>query len=143
MVQGWYNSFKWLTADKWITGNGLEPRFEKPFHVALMQNIGKDLLYNLQAKAAAFYKEYKEKYKEEGQHKKPVAPDLWVIDKNGNFIFIESKLPGDSIQPHQIAGMALIKKHLEACAQVSVSIITLHPENFDPKTLFAEFYALA
>ena len=54
MVQGWYNSFKWLTADKWITGNGLEPRFEKSFHVALMQNIGKDLLYNLQAKAAAF-----------------------------------------------------------------------------------------
>ena len=143
MVQGWYNSFKWLTADKWITGNGLEPRFEKPFHVALMQNIGKDLLYNLQAKAAAFYNEYKEKYEGEGQHKRPVAPDLWVIYKNGNFIFIESKLPGDSIKPHQIAGMALIKKHLEACAQVSVSIITLHPENFDPKTLFAEFYALA
>jgi len=143
MVQGWYNSFKWLTADKWITGNGLEPRFEKPFHVALMQNIGKDLLSNLQAKAAAFYNEYKEKYGEEEQHKKPVAPDLWVIDKNGNFIFIESKLPGDSIQPHQIAGMALIKKHLETCAQVSVSIITLYPENFDPKSLFTELYALA
>jgi len=108
-----------------------------------MQHIGKDLLYKLQTKAAAFYNEYKEKYKEGGQHKKPVAPDLWIIDKNGNFIFIESKLPGDSIQPHQIAGMALIKKHLEACAQVSVSIITLHAENFDPETLFTELYALA
>jgi hypothetical protein len=143
MVQGWYNSFKWLTADKWITGNGLGPRFEKPFHVALMQNIGEDLLYNLQAKAADFYNKYKEEYKGEGQHKKPVAPDLWIIDKNGNFIFIESKLPGDSIQPHQIAGMALIKKYLEACAQVSVSIITLYPENFDPENLFTELYALA
>jgi hypothetical protein len=132
-----------LTADKWVTGNGLEPRFEKPFHVALMQNIGKDLLYNLQAKAAVFFNEYKEKSMDGRQPKKPVAPDLWVIDKNRNFIFIESKLPGDSIQPHQIAGMALIKKHLETCAQVSVSIITLYQENFDPKNLFTELYALA
>ncbi len=141
MVQGWYNSFKWLTADKWVTGDGLEPRFEKPFHVALMQHIGKELLYNLQAKAAAFYNEYKEKCMEGGQHKKPVAPDLWVIDKNGNFIFIESKLPGDSIKPHQIAGMALIKKHLEIRTQVAVSIINLYPENLDPENLFTEFYS--
>ena len=31
MKEGWYNSFKWLTADKWLSGGGLEPKFEKPF----------------------------------------------------------------------------------------------------------------
>jgi hypothetical protein len=143
MKEGWYNSFKWLTATKWITGEGLEPIFEKPFHVALMQHIGKELLYDLQAKTASFYTEYKEKNMEERQRKKPAAPDLWIIDENGSFIFIESKLPGDSIKSHQIAGMALIKKHLKVRTQVSVSIITLYPENLDLENLFTEFYALA
>ena len=143
MEAGWYNSFKWLTAAKWVTGEGLEPIFEKPFHAALMQYIGKELLYDLQAKAAFFYNGYKEKNMEGRQHKKPVAPDLWVIDENGRFIFIESKLPGDSINSHQIAGLALIKKHLEVLTQVSVSIINLYPEDLDLKNLFTEFYSLA
>jgi hypothetical protein len=143
MKEGWYNSFKWLTANKWVTGKGLEPIFEKPFHAALMHHIGKELLYDLQAKSASFYNGYKEKNLEGQQHKKPVAPDLWVIDENGRFIFIESKLPGDSINSHQIAGLALIKKHLEVRTQVSVAIINLYPGNLDPENLFTEFYSLA
>jgi len=28
---GFYCSYKWMTAEKWITGKGLKPVFEKPF----------------------------------------------------------------------------------------------------------------
>jgi hypothetical protein len=135
MVEGWYNSFKWLTSKKWITGNGLEDEFEKPFYEALMRHIGKDILKDLQAKAINLIKDR--------VHKKPVAPDLCLIDKDGRFKFIESKLPGDTINRRQIAGIALIKKCLGAVKPVSVSIVTLYPENFDPRNLFQEFYKLA
>jgi len=135
MVEGWYSSFKWLTSKKWITGKGLEDEFERPFFEALMRHIGKDILKELQDRA--------KKIVENGIHKKPVAPDLWLIDKNGHFKFIESKLPGDVINRHQIAGLALIKKCLSAVKPVAVSIVTLYPENFDPKSLFSEFYNLA
>jgi hypothetical protein len=130
MVEGWYNSFKWLTSKKWITGKGLEDEFEKPFYEALMEHIGKDILKDLQNRAKNLVKD--------GINKKPVVPDLWLITKDGQFKFIESKLPGDVINRHQIAGLALIKKCLSAVKPVSVSIVTLYPENFDPGSLFRE-----
>jgi hypothetical protein len=135
MIEGWYNSFKWLTNKKWIIGKGLEDEFEQPFYEALMKYIGKDILKDLQDRANNLLKD--------GTNKKPVAPDLWFIDKEGQFKFIESKLPGDVINRHQIAGLALIKKFLSAVKPVSVLIVTLYPENFDPKSLFSEFYNLA
>jgi hypothetical protein len=135
MVEGWYNSFKWLTSKKWITGKGLEDKFEKPFHEALMKYIGKEKLIDLQCRAKNLFKN--------GVKQKPVAPDLWLITKSGKFMFIESKLPGDVINHHQIAGLALIKKYLDAVKPVSVVIVTLYPENFDPKSLFSDFYNLA
>jgi hypothetical protein len=135
MVEGWYNSFKWLTSKRWITGKGLEDEFEKPFYEALMKYIGKDIMKDLQDRAKNLVKD--------GTHIKPVAPDLWLINKNGQFKFIESKLPGDVINHHQIAGLALIKKYLDAVKPVSVVIVTLYPENFDPKSLFSDFYNLA
>lgn len=135
MVEGWYSSFKWLTSKKWITGKGLEDEFEKPFYEALVQFIGKDILKDLQNRAKNLIKDE--------AHIKPVAPDLWLIDKNDQFKFIESKLPGDVINRHQIAGLALIKKCLSAVKPVSVSIVTLYPENIDPKSLFSKFYNLA
>jgi len=54
MNEGWYNSFKWLTADKWISGDGLEPEFKKPFHNALMEYIGIDVLIRLQKRLLIF-----------------------------------------------------------------------------------------
>jgi hypothetical protein len=120
MIEGWYNSFKWLTSKKWITGDGLEDEFEKPFYEALMKYIGKDILKDLQKRAKRLV--------EGGANIKPVAPDLWLITKDGQFKFIESKLPGDTINRRQIAGMALIKKYVEIKSPVSVILISLYPK---------------
>ncbi|MBN2285923.1 MAG: hypothetical protein JXI43_05705 [Tissierellales bacterium] len=51
---------------------------------------------------------------------------------NGDFVFIESKLPGDKIGKNQIAGMALIKKHLSVVRPVSIAIYNLIPEKTIP-----------
>ena len=143
MKEGWYNSFKWLTADKWLSGEGLESKFEKPFYDALMEHVGADILSGLQKSSINFYNNQKEKLVDGKKYKKPVAPDLWLIDKEGRFRFIESKLPGDTIGAHQIAGLALIKKYLSINVPVSVSIMHLYPENINPENLFSEFYNLA
>ena len=127
MKEGWYNSFKWLTAGKWLSGEGLEPKFEKPFFNALMEHIGADMLSGLQENSINFYNKHKEKFIDSKKHKKPVAPDLWLIDNEGRFRFIESKLPGDTIGAHQIAGLALISKYIRV--PTPVSIIHLYPEN--------------
>jgi len=113
-IDGWYNSFKWLTADKWLSGKNLEPRFEKPFYSALHERIGTVIMQKLQRSA----KEYYWKYKDSLEHKRPVAPDLWVVDKNGEFLFIESKMEGDYIRPHQLAGLALIKKFIRSTVSI-------------------------
>ena len=42
---------------------------------------------------------------------------------------MESKLPGDVFRPQQIQGLNLIKKYLKVPHPVSVSIISLTPEN--------------
>lgn len=108
MTDGWYNSYKWLTANKWITGRNLEPSFEAPFYVALKKRIGVTRISNLQKRTNTYF----ETHESELEYKKPVAPDLWFINKSGGFVFIESKMDRDRISPHQLAGLALIKKHL-------------------------------
>jgi len=127
MKQGWYSSFKWLTSDKWLSGEGLEPKFEKPFHYALMKYFGVEALTGLQGKAVSLYETHKEMLTDGSKHRKPVAPDLWIIDQEGRFRFIEIKLPGDTMRPHQIAGLALIQRYLKVPNPVSVSIVTLYP----------------
>jgi len=122
MIDGWFNSFKWLSSEKWLTGNSLEPVFEKPFHDTLIKYFGFKNLRNLQNESTALYKGNAEYL----HHKKPVAPDLWIIDKKGNHRFIECKLPGDKIGPHQIAGLLLIKENLKVSEKISVSIANLH-----------------
>ena len=137
MVDGWYNSFKWLTADKWLSGKNLEPRFEKPFYRALHDRIGTVIIQKLQGSAEECYS----KYKDSLQHKRPVAPDLWVVDKNGEFLFIESKMEGDYISPHQLVGLALIKKFIRSSVSIwwlyqadkappSREVVTNHIETF-------------
>lgn len=125
MREGWYNSFKWLTNPKWITGNGLNNEFKSLFHGALVKNIGVESLVSLQSKVLSYYREHEEELK----HKNPVAPDLWIIEPSGHFRFIEAKLPGDSPKPHQRAGQMLIKKYLVTSVPVNVTIMNLLPTN--------------
>jgi hypothetical protein len=117
-IDGWYGSYKWLTSDKWLTGKNLKPRFEKPFYEALISKIGANAISDLQRHARACF----DMYKGELNNSKPVAPDLWLVDKSGKNIFIESKMEGDRIRPHQLAGLALIKKYLKS----SVSLVCLY-----------------
>lgn len=108
-----------------------------------MKHIGADVLARLQENSIGFYNRHKERFMDGNRYKKPVAPDLWLIDKEGSFRLIESELQGDTIGPHQIAGLALIGKYLRVSVPVSVSIMHLYPENIDPVNLFSEFYSLA
>ncbi len=45
---GFYCSYKWMTAEKWITGKGLKPEFEKPFYEGLHKYIGTENLKKIQ-----------------------------------------------------------------------------------------------
>ena len=117
-IDGWYGSYKWLTSDKWVTGKALKPRFEKSFHEALLNRIGANVISDLQRRTGVYFDRYKDMLK----NKKPVAPDLWLVDRSGRNIFIESKMEGDQIKPHQLAGLALIKKYLRS----SVYLVLLH-----------------
>lgn len=120
MNEGWYNSFKWLTARKWVTGSGLKNEYERSFYNALSKYID---LSALQSKVIQYYN----KHKAELNNKKPVAPDLWVIDPSGAFHFIEAKLPGDTLKPHQRAGLLLINQHLKHFLSISITIVILIP----------------
>lgn len=155
MTEGWYNSFKWLTSDQWITGKGLESKFKKPFYNTLMTYIGPQLVENLQQKTSILFDNYKEKFYDprENKYHKPVAPDLWLICKDGQYRFIESKLQtdnyADTAKPHQIAGLALIKKYLKVSNPVSVSIMYLYARGSEPikddgiERSFNEFYDIS
>jgi hypothetical protein len=142
MTDGWYSSYKWLTAKKWIMGKNLEPKFQKPFYEALKKHIGLEVIGDIQNHAEALYYKHKKKFMKEDKYRKPVAPDLWLIGKDGKFKFIESKLPKDKISSSQIAGLALIKKYVGG----EISIINLHPEDSKPpnqtdhSVLFSDIY---
>jgi hypothetical protein len=122
MKDGWYGSFKWLTSKKWLTGDGLNSRRERLFFEALMKHIGPKMLLRLQKEAKISWKETN------GNIVKPVAPDLWIIAQTGEFRFIESKMPWDTLRPGQIAGLKLIKKYLRVNAPVRVFIVNLQPK---------------
>ena len=85
-------------------------------------------LINLQSEAKKLIESKCDDLFVDGKYKKPVAPDLWIIDKDGRFNFIESKLPGDSVSRHKLVGMALIEKHIGAVKPVSTIVKELYPE---------------
>lgn len=141
MKEGWYNSFKWLTNPNWLSGNGLEGEFERPFYDALLKYFGVEMLATLQNKASlCFQKQLSDL--------KPVAPDLLILSKDGELKFIESKMPDDTIKLHQVAGLALIKKYLDFSKPVTVSLITLYPQGSTPPKVhdvsneFRRFYEI-
>lgn len=149
MVDGWYNSYKWLTESKWLSGYGLKPEFEGPFHKALTKHFEKESLVNLQEKASLLFKNYRSDFFDCGRYRKPVAPDLWLVTLEGAHIFLESKLPEDCVKASQLAGLALIRKCLGESKKVQVSVINLYPEGSTPKgekdalEAFSYFYKVA
>jgi hypothetical protein len=125
MIDGWYNSYKWLNSDRWLTGKGLKPGHQQQFYGdALMGYIGSEGLRKLQEHAAQY---------EKVTGICPVPPDLWIITKQGGrrvFKFIESKLPGDHIADSQILGLMLISNYLNPAkpATVTASVMCLGSE---------------
>lgn len=53
------------------------------------------------------------------------TPDLWFINDDGTFQFVEAKLDKKSVSDSQIAGLALLKKRLKA----EVKIVRVHQSN--------------
>ncbi len=102
---GFYCSYKWMTAKKWITGKGLKPVFEKPFYDGLHKYIGTENLKEIQKRS--------NKYRESHAGTRPVASDLILIGNNGRLMFLEVKFPGDTIRPNQIPGLAILKTFVE------------------------------
>jgi len=48
---GFYCSYKWMTSEKWITGKGLKPEFERPFYDGLHKYIGTENLKKIQKRS--------------------------------------------------------------------------------------------
>lgn len=121
---GYYGSFKWLTnarfSDDRPFPNGPTKRFQEDLRRALLEHFGRRQLEMLRKRANAVHK---------ATGLRPVAPDLWLIDREGNHRFIEVKLPGDRIRPQQLTGLDLIKSCLHAKTQVSVEIVELKPDD--------------
>jgi hypothetical protein len=117
---GWYGSFKWLMTSKWLHECKV-PERQRLYREALRRYFGREQLEEVQSRARSLHRKRGKTLK----GKKPVPPDLWVVDAEGNHEFIEVKLPGDSMKPHQLAGLAIIASCLPA--SVSVRIISLCP----------------
>ena len=111
---GWYGSFKWLTSPRYVGGTALTG-FAAEFAAAL--NVHFDGLERLQERAARL---------SDALGFKPMPPDLWLI-ANGKHHFIEVKLPWDSVSDRQLAGMALLAKHLRSKKPVELSVAQLYP----------------
>lgn len=99
---------------------GQTRKFKEQFREALFRHFGKGRIEKLIERAATA---------ERVTGLRPVAPDLWLVDRRGNHQFIEVKLPGDRIRPTQQLGMELIASHLRAKSRLSVEIIELKPES--------------
>ncbi len=91
--EGYYSSFQWITSGAWADADGVSDDDAGEFRRALATHFPR--LGELQAKAAALAKTL--------DGVKPAAPDLWLISNNEHH-FIEVKLTGDELAPHQYAG---------------------------------------
>lgn len=119
MVQGWYSSYQWLRwkggeGGLWITGEGLKQgenesrNYKQTFYDQFISEIvGLGNLLYLHEHSKIFQNG------DPKTKKYPKAPDLSIIDKKGNLIFIEVKLPNDNFDPLQDVGLKMIKKYLK------------------------------
>jgi hypothetical protein len=117
MIDGWYNSYQWLKwmgeSGSWVTGKGLHQSVSDPmnfkkifFEKAICDYIELNNLLQLQRSAKL--------YQDENPGQYPKAPDLFIVDKEAHFLFIEVKLPGDKFHPLQDMGIKMIREHLRA-----------------------------
>lgn len=145
---GWFNSYHWLAEKEWADENYVAPREKFPidrelkteFHQALRDNIGLDLVKKIQINANILCDHFKKDLKD----KIPKSPDLWLIDKHSKHHFIEIKMqPGDTAKNHQVAGLAILHKYLNA----SVKVIRLYerhqpkPKEHDYSDKFNKYYS--
>lgn len=115
--EGWYGSFKWLSAPVWREpGKSSSPSYRGDFQAALHAHVHNlDAVQSHEARLRLLLK---------GKH--AVAPDLWLFDGRKHR-FIEVKLRGDCVRDPQLAGLALIAGCLRATPPVSVEVVALVP----------------
>jgi hypothetical protein len=109
----WYGSFKWLTSWPTTSASSFGTEYRTALKAAFPEVSG------LSPRALSLC-----------QHlggKKPVPPDLWLV-LNGQHHFIEVKLPGDTVRPTQLAGLAAIATWLAPRGDVIVSVYDLYAE---------------
>jgi len=145
----WYSSFKWLSASKWVTCDvrkEIERQFCRDIHEYLKFGKKTDIEF-MQSKA----RDLKEKdggkllgKTKSGKIKNPTEPDIWFIGKDNELVFVEAKRD-ETLEPTQLAGIALIKKYL--CTDVLV--VRFHPKSkvapapIGHTNKFNQFYKLA
>lgn len=123
--EAYYGSFKWLTNRRFASSREFSDRYQEQFRKALQGHFGQRRIEKLQLAVQALARSCRK----ELDGKEPTAPDLWLVDKRGRHRFIEVKLPGDSVAPHQVAGMAAIACVLKTPHRVSVEVIHLHDDD--------------
>jgi hypothetical protein len=114
----WYSSFKWLSASKWYLG-GINDELERKF----FKDINRYFKFNgipiknveyIQKNAMEFKKRDRGELlglTKSGKIKNPTSPDIWLKHKDHGIIFVEAKRD-ETLEPTQLAGIALIKKYL-------------------------------
>lgn len=121
---GYYGSFKWLSNPRFANNqpfpNSPTKAFQEELRTALLKHFGKNQLDRLRTRSQAL---------EARSGMRPMAPDLWLVDRHGNHHFIEVKLPGDRIAPAQRAGMMLINSCLRPKGRLSIELAVLSPEH--------------
>lgn len=140
----WYNSFQWLTSDKWSSLTGISKNIEKVFLQHFYETIKEKNVSQIRAAAKQFMIKH--------PAIEPKVPDVSLLNKNNQLQFIEVKLPvkpdskrkkklDDDIHSGQLEGLALLKKYIYC----RVGIIWLYPEGMsfelpDYEERFMEIY---
>lgn len=125
----WYSSYKWLTKRRWLTGE-VEEGYKSQFFVDLLKYIGRDNIVNVQQQANAFRDKDGGRilgFTKSGKVRYPVAPDIWLVLKDGGLKFIEGKHK-ETLEGMQLVGLALIKKYLDC----SIAIMRIYSQNDPP-----------
>ena len=129
--EAYYNSVKWLTNPRFARTRELVDADHERLRAALHLHFGEARIAKLQREVMRLAR----RFSKELRQKLPTAPDLWLVDKRGKHRFIEVKLPGDSVAPHQLAGMAAIATVLGSRNRVSVELLQLD----DDQRMFKAF----
>lgn len=126
-----YGSHKWLTSTLWASQAKLPKGPKTEFRKALQAYFSQDLPA---VRAMAMKLSPRLPLSKSGRPQKPVAPDLWLLAKNGSHRFIEVKLSDrrDTIGESQLAGLAVIATCLGSAQVVSVELFNLYCDSGKP-----------